>query len=263
MALPVPVPAGSKSVTEQQKIANCLSSLDDLIVAQVRKVEALKSYKRGLMQRLFSHSGETIPRLRFPEFRAAPEWKKTTLGQVIEVASGLVDPTKPPYCDLPHVGGENIESDTGVIRNVNTAKELQLISGKYAFDESYVLYSKIRPALNKVAVPGFIGICSADIYPIRPSNSDLHRDYLVYLLLSEAFLKYATKHSDRSKIPKVNRDALLAYTVSLPTIEEQQRIADCLSSLNAFITDESAKLGAIKTHKDGLMQQLFPSPEEA
>ncbi len=129
-------------------------------------------------------------------------------------------------------------------------------------DGADVLYSKIRPALNKVAAPEFKGICSADIYPIRPYNHDLRRDYLLYLLRSEAFLAYATRHSARSKIPKVNREALLAYAALIPTIDEQQRIADCLSTLDARIAAQAEKLDALRTHKRGLMQQLFPSPEE-
>ena len=248
----------SSSTDEQQKIADCLSSLDELIAAQARKVDALKTHKKGLMQQLFPIEGETQPRLRFPEFRDAEEWGKMTLGGLVEVASGQVDPKQQPYCDMPHIGGENIESDTGNLQGVRTASELGLISGKYLFDGSYVLYSKIRPALNKVALPDFEGICSADIYPIRPSNQRLDRIYLAYLLLSDDFLKYATKHSDRSKIPKVNRDSLLAYQLLIPCRPEQQRIADCLASLDDLITAATQELETLKTHKKGLMQQLFP-----
>jgi type I restriction enzyme S subunit len=254
--LPIP-----QENAEQQKIAECLSSLDGLIAAEGRMLEALKDHKKGLMQQLFPQPGKSQPRLRFPKFRDTGKWKTLPLGRVIEVASGQVDPTESPYCDLPHVGGENIESHTGTIRDVKTAKELGLVSGKYAFDENDVLYSKIRPALNKVAVPDFKGICSADIYPIRPSNRELRREYLVYLLLSEGFLEHAIKQSDRSKIPKVNRDTLLSYTISLPPFAEQHCIADCLTALDDQITAQAAKIESLRQHKRGLMQQLFPAPE--
>jgi len=250
------------SLAEQEKIADCLTSLDKVIATQGRKVEALNAHKRGLMQQLFPLEGETVPRLRFPEFRDNDdEPEEVSLGEIVEVASGQVDPTQSPYCDLPHVGGENIESHTGKLRDVSTARELGLISGKYAFDEADVLYSKIRPALNKVAVPGFKGICSADIYPLRPSNGRLSPEYLANLLQTEAFIEYATKCSSRSKIPKVNRDELLAYEVPIPSRHEQQRIAACLSAVCSRITAEVEKLNVLKTHKTGLMQQLFPSPE--
>ncbi|MBJ7592820.1 restriction endonuclease subunit S [Aeromonas veronii] len=188
---------------EQQKIADCLSSLDDLITAETQKLDTLKTHKKGLMQQLFPREGETVPGLRFPEFRETGEWEKVSLQRVIEIASGQVDPTKPPYCDLPHVGGENIEAGTGKLLNLRTAKEDGVISGKYAFDEHDILYSKIRPALNKVAAPDISGVCSADVYPIRPCCEMLRREFLVYLLRSESFVKYATKHSGRGKIPKI------------------------------------------------------------
>jgi type I restriction enzyme S subunit len=246
---------------EQQKIADCLTSIDALIAAQAEKIDALKTHKEGLMQQLFPRDGETVPQLRFPEFRDTEKWKNKILGELVEVASGQVDPTKSPYSDMPHVGGDNIESHTGTIKELKTASELGLISGKYLFDRRDVLYSKIRPALNKVASPDFDGICSADIYPIRPGNQELCRKYLAYVLLSNSFLRHATKNSDRSKIPKVNRESLLAYELVIPCRTEQKRIADCLSSLDTLITVQSEKLESLKTHKKGLMQQLFPSPE--
>src|SRR5690606_3135186 len=133
VALPTPA--------EQQKIAACLSSLDELIAAQGRKVDALTTHKRGLMHQLFPQAGETTPRVRFPGFEGA--WEERPLGQVIEVASGQVDPTELPYCNLPHVGGENIESETGNLQGLRSAREDGVISGKYPFDEKDVLYSKI------------------------------------------------------------------------------------------------------------------------
>jgi Restriction endonuclease S subunits len=88
MAMPLPV----SSPAEQQKIANCLSSLDELIAAQARKVDALKTHKKGLTQQLFPREGETQPRLRFPEFRNAREWEITTVGGLVE--AGWLFPPK-------------------------------------------------------------------------------------------------------------------------------------------------------------------------
>jgi len=256
VTLPIPSPA------EQRKIAECLSSVDELMAVQARKMDALKTHKKGLMQQLFPREGETQPRLRFPEFQNAGDWEEYSLGQLIEIASGQVDPKQPPHCDSPQIGSENIESHSGNLVNVKSARDKGVISGNYAFDENDILYSKIRPALNKVAAPAFKGICSADIYPIRPANVDLLRSYLFYLLLSHDFLDYAMRNSERGKIPKINRDALVSYKTQIPSPAEQQRIASCLTSLDNLITAQTQKLEALKTHKKGLMQQLFPSPDE-
>ncbi|MBI2515409.1 MAG: restriction endonuclease subunit S [Opitutae bacterium] len=250
------------SPTEQQKIAECLSTLDELIGAESQKLDALKAHKKGLMQQLFPREGETIPRLRFPEFHSAPEWEEKTLGEIVEVASGQIDPKEQPYCDFPQIGSENIESDSGKVVNVKSAREKGVISGNYVFDGNDVLYSKIRPALNKVAAPNFKGICSADIYPIRPASGGLLRSYLLFLLLSETFLDYAIRSSDRGKIPKINRDALLTYKTQIPKPDEQRRIATCLSSLDDLIAAQSDQLAALQNHKQGLLQQLFPSPAD-
>ncbi len=246
---------------EQQKIADCLDSVDKLMAAQARKVDALKTHKKGLMQQLFPREGETQPRLRFSEFQDAGGWEVKALAEIVQVASGQVDPTQPPYSGFPQIGSENIESNTGALMNVRSAGEKGVMSGNYLFDEHDVLYSKIRPALNKAAAPDFTGICSADIYPIRPVNDELLRSYLFYLLLSDKFLEYAIRSSDRGKIPKINREDLLGYVAAIPKPPEQQRIASCLSSLDALIAAEARTLQALSSHKKGLMQQLFAFPE--
>jgi type I restriction enzyme, S subunit len=133
------------------------------------------------------------------------------------------------------VGGANIVSGTGQLVDVKTAEEEQLISGKFHFTEADVLYSKIRPYLRKAAIPGFTGLCSADIYPLRPNPGRLDPQYLCYLLLSDEFTEYAIGVSNRAGMPKVNRDQLFAFECALPSVAEQQRIArvvrECLEQV--------------------------------
>lgn len=156
------------------------------------------------------------------------------LSELVSVASGQVDPKEQPYCDLPHIGGDNIESHTGRLHNLHTAAELGLKSGKYEFTPDDILYSKIRPALNKVATPDFKGVCSADIYPVRPRAGAIDKAYLVHVLRSREFLAYTEKHSTRTNIPKINRPALLAFEIPLPPLSEQKRIADILDKADAI-----------------------------
>lgn len=161
-------------------------------------------------------------------------WTRRSLGDIVEICSGQIDPREEEYQELPHVGSDNIESETGRLVGMKTAAELGLISGKFPFDDTVVLYSKIRPYLNKVALPDFSGICSADIYPLKPRPDKVERSFLAYLLRQRAFLDYAESCSARTSIPKINRESLAAYEVELPPLEEQRRIAAILAKVDAI-----------------------------
>jgi len=155
-------------------------------------------------------------------------WVTKRLGEVCSITSALVDPRVTKYADMLHVGGANIESVTGELVDLKTAKEEELISGKFVFDDSMVLYSKIRPYLMKVARPDFEGLCSADIYPLTPAPGVLDRGYLFHHLLSPRFTDFAVSGSARAGMPKVNRDHLFTYLLPLPPLAEQQRIVGVL-----------------------------------
>lgn len=165
--------------------------------------------------------------------KTSKEWSLHQLDELLTVVSGQVDPHVAPFRDMPNIGGDNIESHSGKLSGVRTPAELGLQSGKYLFKPTDVLYSKIRPYLNKVLIPGFSGVCSADIYALRVDESKLDRHYLVYLLRSDAFLTYTEKHSTRTNIPKINRPALLSFSTYFPPLEEQRRIAAILDKADA------------------------------
>lgn len=114
-----------------------------------------------------------------------------TMKDICEITSKLVDPRDSQYIDLPHIGAGNMVAGTGELIDVKTAREEELISGKFIFDNSMVLYSKIRPYLMKVCVPGFNGLCSADVYPLSPIKGIVDKHYLYFLLLSKNFTDYA------------------------------------------------------------------------
>jgi type I restriction enzyme S subunit len=159
------------------------------------------------------------------------ENKKVMLSEVCEISSKLVDPRKREYENLLHVGGGNIESKTGRLYNLKTAKEENLISGKFLFNNKMILYSKIRPYLMKVVKCDFDGLCSADIYPLLPDSDKISQEYLYYLLFTKNFTEYAIEGSQRAGMPKVNREHLFRYTFSLPSLKEQKRITHILDNL--------------------------------
>jgi type I restriction enzyme S subunit len=152
------------------------------------------------------------------------------LDDVTILDAPMVDPREEEYIDLVHLGPDRIEKNTGRLLPAQTAREEGLISSKFLFDERFLLYSKIRPYLRKVAMPHFRGLCSADVYPIRPVESKATQEFLFALLISEAFLAYTTSLPSRASIPKLNRKELAAYTFHLPPIELQQQYTEILRS---------------------------------
>ena len=130
-----------------------------------------------------------------------------------------------PYLDMPHIGIDSIESGTGRLSGYRTVAEDGIISGKYPFTPEHLIYSKIRPSLNKVALPDFSGVCSSDAYPILPIAGECNRVYLTEVMRSAYFLEYILPLSGRAQMPKVNKKALSGFSMPLPPIELQQQFA--------------------------------------
>ncbi|OUL19004.1 hypothetical protein BV375_33175 [Nostoc sp. 106C] len=188
-------------------------------------------------------------------------WEKKKLEDICSITSKLVDPRHPDFLDLPHVGAGNMISMTGELIEVKTAREEELKSGKFLFDETMVLYSKIRPYLMKACRPEFSGLCSADVYPLLPNNGQLNRDFLFHLLMSRNFTNYAISGSDRAGMPKVNRDHLFRYSTWIPNLSEQINIAQKIDEI-AFETQRLAaiyrqKIAALNELKQSILQKAF------
>lgn len=231
------------ALAEQQKITDCLTSLDEVIAAQGQKVEALKAHKRGLMQQLFPREGETHPRLRFPEFRDAPEWKPAILADVCRPqqwqtisSSELTEDGYAVYGANGFIGrypSFNHEFETvAVTCRGSTCGEVLLIPPK-----SYITGNSM---------------CLDEIDPAKNSH------HFIFHLLRHRGLRDVISGSAQ---PQIVGQAIRKLKISLPKLLEQQRIADCLYSLDTQIAAESNQLTALKTHKQGLMQQLFPAQE--
>jgi len=187
-------------------------------------------------------------------------WNLCQFGEVAEVGSGQVDPKVEPYASMIHIGPENIESGTGRILSPRKCSELGLISGKYEFDEHAVIYSKIRPHLNKVCFPSFKGVCSADAYPIWPDKTKLLPEYLKHYMLGRTFEKRAVACSMRTGMPKINREDLDGIPIVVPPLSEQHRIVQILSTLDWAISTSENLLANAQGHMEGLLQHLLVTP---
>lgn len=232
----VPVPP----LPVQQRIVSELDQLSDIIAMKRKQVEEYNKLTQSLFYEMFSSvKGETVK-----------------LGDVVTVVSGLVDPKEPPFCNQPHISPANIMSGSGELYGYNLAKDDKLISGKYSFDETMVLYSKIRPKLNKVAIPNFKGICSADMYPLIP-KSTIDRFFLRQLLSNKDFLEYAIKRSGRARMPKLNREALLDYHFPLPPLPLQHAFAAKVRAIEHQKQLVNDSIRELQTLLDSRMQEYF------
>lgn len=265
--LPVP-----PTKAEQQKIAECLSSVDGLIAAQARKLDALKTHKKGLMQQLFPREGETQPRLRFPEFQNAGEWEEKTFSELCDIKHGYAFESEffSNEGDYVLLTPGNFYEEGGYR---DRGEKQKYYSGEIS--PAYVLaVGDMLVAMTEQAA-GLLG--SPIIVP--ESDKFLHNQRLGLVTkrpgvawTNEFFFHVFNTPPVRKAIHATASGAKVRHTsptkvgevvVSVPTTTaEQQRIASCLSSLDALITAETQKHEALKTHKKGLMQQLFPSPEE-
>lgn len=237
----IPVPP----ISEQQRIVAILDEAFDGIATARANTEKNLQNARALfeshLQSAFTQRGEG--------------YVEKALSEVCAITSTLVDPKKSQFLDLTHVGAGNIESQTGAFVDLKTAREEGLISGKFLFDESMVLYSKIRPYLMKVVRPDFHGLCSADIYPLSPLPGEITRDYLFYLLLSNGFTDYAIQGSARAGMPKVNREHLFEFRAWLPCVKKQEELVLRLDDLHV----ESRRLESLYQRKLAALDELKKS----
>ena len=218
------------NLDKQKVIVNILDKIQEIIDVRRKQIEELDEIIKSQFVEMFGN------------FEIND--KKWNIVNFLEVASIDTNMTKDfkKYAELPHIGIENIEKNTGKLINYISVRESNLTSGKYLFDERHIIYSKIRPNLNKVATPDFKGLCSADSYPIL-INDRCRKEFLVFVLRSEYFLNYILSYSSRTNIPKVNKEQLGGFKIPLPPIELQNQFAEFVKQIDKqkFMIEKSLK----------------------
>lgn len=242
LSLPLP------TIKEQRKIADCLSSLDELITAETQKLNDLKSYKQGLIQQLFPRGDEAVPRLRFPDFRDTEDWVFKELGDICDMQAGnfisaseISDAQKDGY--YPCYGGNGLR---GYAKTFNRSGPHPLIGRQGA------LCGNVR-----FAEGDFYATEHAIVTRPRPGISV---NWLFHNLRVLDLNRFSTGQAQ----PGLSVESLKKVTCFVPpTLSEQQEIADHFSSLEHMIAIQTQVVASLSIHKQGLLQQLFPSVEEA
>jgi len=253
---------------EQQKIADCLGSLDDLIAAEDLKIEALRQHKRGLMQQLFAEPGETVPQLRFPEFLRAGDWTTGRCRDIARVLPGYGFPDKFqgnkkgkfPFYKVSDISRciEEGKKYISEAKNYIESDILDEIRGK-SVPKGTIIFAKIGEAIRSnrrviATKPAVIDNNTAGITAMKAKICD---EFLFYLWSNVSLMDHAG-----GVVPAVSKSALENIPLCYPSdSEEQQRIANCLGNLDDLIAEEGRRLEYLRMHKLGLMQQIFPNPE--
>jgi type I restriction enzyme, S subunit len=262
------LPVHFSSKVEQQKIADCLSSLDELIEAEDQKLEALQRHKKGLMQELFPAEGQTLPKRRFPEFHSTPEWSEKPLRELLlsPPEYGVNAPAVPFSPDLPaYLRITDISEDGRFLSKKKASVAIKVTDQHYLADGDIALARtgasvgksyKFRSEDGRLVFAGFL-------IRVRPNPSKLNSTFLFNFFSTKQYWKWVAITSARSGQPGINGNEYASLVVPVPAIkEEQQRIADFLSSVDNLITSQTKKLESLRLHKKGLMQQLFPNAGE-
>lgn len=264
--MPVVLP----KLPEQQKITDCLTSLDELITAEAGKLEAYKAHKKGLMQKLFPAEGEAVPQWRFPEFRGKGGWDVEELSEKTDkVGSGITPKggdknyktSGRPFVRSQNVGwGYLILNDVAYI-DENT--HASFLATEIAKDD--VLLNITGASIGRSAVADHHiagGNVNQHVCIIRTKTKKLNPIFLNQFILSDCGQNQIDSFQAGGNRQGLNFAQIRSFLIPIPpNIEEQQKIADCLTSLDELIIAQSKKIDTLKTHKKGLMQGLFPSAE--
>ena len=208
------------NLREQQRIASELDLLSKLIL---RRQEQLK----GLNLLVKSRFNEMFGDLFSNEFK----WDYASFNEFAKFDTKMISDFS-NFIDLPHIGIDSIEKNTGKLIGYRTVGEDQISSGKYFFTKKHIIYSKIRPNLNKVALPDFVGVCSADAYPILTVEEKMNRIFLAHVLRSDYFLNFILSFSSRTNLPKVNKSQISKFMCPIPPLVLQNEFADFVAQVD-------------------------------
>ncbi len=262
----IPVP----EYAVQQKIAAHLdrkcAQIDALISNAQQQIEKLKAYKQSVIT-------ETVTKGLDPDVKMKdsgvewigeiPEdWEVTKFGRICKVKSNLVHPEN--YPDYIQIAPDNIEKGSGKLLPCQTVKESGVISDNHLFYKGQIIYSKIRPILNKVTIAPFDGLCSADMYPIETTQN--YR-YVLYYMLSNLFLiqvKMVTEN--RVKMPKINQEEISQIMTVFPSVEGQNEIVTFLdkkcTQIDSLIAIKQQKIEKLQKYKKSLIYEYVTGKKE-
>jgi type I restriction enzyme S subunit len=233
------------SIEEQEKAVKIFEKTYSIIRNRKQQLEEFDSLIKSRFIEMFGDLKSN-----------SKQWKVLNFDEFARVDTNMTKDFE-QYSNYPHIGIDSIEKNTGNILEYQLVNDSNLKSGKYLFDERHIIYSKIRPNINKVALPQFKGLCSADAYPILCRDGVADRNYLGYVLRSEFFLNYILVFSGRTNIPKVNKQQLKGFIMPTPPIALQNQFADFVNQVDKLKANVQKSLEETQLLFDSLIQPYF------
>ena len=240
---------------EQQKIAACLSSLDEVITAETEKLDILQDHKKGLLQQLFPVEGESQPKYRFPEFKEDGDWEERELKKLLKFQTGYPFSSK---------GFNDENKGIRLIKNRDLKADDRIVFFEGSFDNSYLVddgdilvgmdgdFSPVKWKKGKALLNQRVGRIKTK------NNTD---DFFFYFL--SIHLKIIEYNTPSTTVKHLSHSTVEKLLIPIPpTKEEQQKIAACLSAADDLLEAQTQKIEALQEHKKGLLQQLFPTLSE-
>lgn len=229
----------------QQQIVEILDEADALRKKREKSIKKLKELKKAIFYDIFGDLRSNTKK-----------WPVKPFSHFAVIDTNMTKDFD-KFADKPLIGIANIESNTGKLLDYKTVSQENPVSGKYIFNSKHIIFSKIRPNLNKVALPTFEGLCSADAYPILVNTENTNRYFFATVLRSQLFLDYILKHSQRTNIPKANKKQLEGFICPAPPVELQNKFESAVLSAMSQEEDYIESLNKTSLLFNSLLQRAF------
>jgi type I restriction enzyme, S subunit len=237
----IPLP----SLEEQKQIADTLDKADALRQKRKQSIQLLDDYLKSVFYDMF---GDPVKNEKGWEIKKLKDLIKIERNSILP--ENIEDGMK--YIDL-----ESIEKETGKIRNFYTVSKGFIKSNKFIFSKNHILYGKLRPYLNKVALPDFEGICSTDILPILTIKNNSVKYFISFLLRQPIFVNYANERSSGANLPRVNIDTIYKFDIIAPPLSLQNQFANIVERVEQTKSKMEESLKEIDNLFNSLINKFF------
>lgn len=253
-SIQIPLPP----LAEQRRIAACLLALDEMLSATKDKLEQLKAYKKGLMQKLIPAKGKTLPEYRFKEFEKDGEWKVMKLGDVTKVVNRRNKSNRNlPIYSISNKDGfipqsEQFDGLDSNSRGYDTSMYKIVTSDTFA-------YNPARINVGSVGYSGNIKECLvSSLYVCFKTTEEVDDAFLIYFMDTSLFKLAVDNNVEGGIRSYLFYENFSKIKIIFPSISEQKKIASCLKAIDEIIDALSNKFSELERYKIGMMQKMFP-----